>query len=180
MLFYSNMFNYEVIYMIASASSFFTNRFCVTLQLWIAVSIGIGSSLFALSLALAENNPNSEQQPSQEQIDSTPDSDYWKQFHEHYDKLSKEGRNKAEQAIEWMREDISNIGRWEYRIERIESSDDSFIEQKLNALGLERWQCYQVLEDKTGALRVFLKRPKQSVVRAFPFKDTLNLLNQEK
>lgn len=162
----------EITYMIIHRLSF---RRCL---LWIVLGICVVNLKYPI--VLAEERPAAQDSPTQGKRSGSPESDYWKQFHEHYDKLSQEGRNKAEQAIEWMRQDIGNIGRWEYKIERIQAAEDSVVEQTLNAMGLERWQCYQVIEDDNGNLRLFLKRPKQSMVRAFPFKDTLNLLNQEK
>ena len=70
--------------------------------------------------------------------------------------------------VEWAKEDLENLGDWEYRIVEIPLASAGELETELNALGDERWEAFWVTESG-GELRVLLKRPSVSYISKLPF-----------
>lgn len=77
---------------------------------------------------------------------------------------------RGEEAVEWAKEDLENIGDWEYRVIVIAGVDDAGLEAQLNELGNERWEAFWL--ERTGSgLRVMLKRPAISYISKMPFSE---------
>lgn len=74
-----------------------------------------------------------------------------------------------------LREDAQKIGAWEYRVVSLPSTQDADLEKKLNELGLERWEAFSVQRDEE-TLRVFLKRPASTYLKAIPMSEYLRLI----
>ena len=86
-------------------------------------------------------------------------------------RLYKEARDKVpEDPVEWAKEDIQRYGDWEYRIIVLADGEPSTLEERLNKLGEERWEVFWVERSDTD-LRLFLKRPVKSYLRAVPLSE---------
>lgn len=72
--------------------------------------------------------------------------------------------------VQWAREDLERYGDWEYRIVAVVDADAGALETELNELGTERWEVYWIERTDAG-LRLFLKRPAISYLRAIPFSE---------
>ncbi len=81
-----------------------------------------------------------------------------------YETLSSNGKDLTEETKEWIRQDVGNIGDWEYKIVEINYSDIEQFESKLNSLGKERWECFWITEQGDEIL-CFFKRPKISYLQ---------------
>lgn len=92
-----------------------------------------------------------------------------------YEAVKETGEKVPSDIYEWIREDIGTIGDWEYRVVSFPGSDATKIEEKLNQLGQERWDCFWVQPDDSGA-RFFFKRPARNYLKSIPFGDLLKLL----
>ena len=75
-------------------------------------------------------------------------------------------RMKAKELGELSEEEIQKIWAIEYKTIRVSHTEQSVLDEKLNKLGKERWDCYHVSEDGEG--RVFyLKRRESNALRYF-------------
>jgi len=111
-----------------------------------------------------------------ERLDLLDESDrYWKDVQELYEKAYESGETTAANAYEWLKEDVKNIGDWEYKVERVSTLDPIALEERLDGLGKDRWNCFQVVATGEGVL-LFMKRPKRSYVRLVPFWNLLKTL----
>ncbi len=98
-----------------------------------------------------------------------------KEARELYEAVKETGEKVPGDIYEWIRKDIGTIGDWEYRVVPFPGSDAAKIEEKLNQLGQERWDCFWVQPDDSGA-RFFFKRPTRSYLKSVPFSALLKLL----
>ncbi len=91
---------------------------------------------------------------------------------EKYAELRKqyEELDKGEDAVSWAKEDLENIGDWEYRIVELASSDVGELESGLNELGDDRWEVFWV-ERRGASLLLMLKRPAISYISRMPFSE---------
>ena len=75
-----------------------------------------------------------------------------------------------EQAQKWWdlsQEEIENLWAMEYKTVRAEPSDLNILDERLNELGRQRWDCYHVGEDREGRIFYF-KRRKARLLRYVP------------
>jgi len=92
-----------------------------------------------------------------------------------YEKNFGDGKELTEQTKEWVKEDIENIGDWEYKIVAFGSKASTEMEKELNRLGKERWQCFWV--EPSGKEKVFyFKRTKKSYIQKIPAGDLLRII----
>lgn len=76
----------------------------------------------------------------------------------------KEVRTRANELRELSDEEIRKIWAIEYRTIQVDYSDLTVLDEKLNELGKDRWDCYHVSENRQG--RVFyLKRRESNALR---------------
>ena len=85
------------------------------------------------------------------------------------------GETQATSATEWVQEDLKSAGTWEYKVVVTENSDPEKVQEALNQLGRERWECYSSTPDGRG-LMLQLKRPNTSVIRSLPARDLIRLV----
>ena len=78
-----------------------------------------------------------------------------------------DGKNLTGKSKEWVLKDLENIGDWEYKVETYGVGQAKEIEQKLNELGRERWQCFWVESNKKEKVFYF-KRTKMSYLSKIP------------
>ena len=75
-----------------------------------------------------------------------------------------EAKVKAEKWGELSQEELQEIWAIEYQTTKVTASDLTELDEKLNQLGEERWDCYHVSDDREGKVFYF-KRQKSSAVR---------------
>ena len=91
-----------------------------------------------------------------------------------YQSLKEQGLTTATSASEWMREDWSNVDRWQYKVVQIYVTDPPAMEQRLNDMGTENWECFNTIV--TGDKSVFFfKRQHPSYLRAMPLREVMTL-----
>ncbi len=100
---------------------------------------------------------------------------YWKKAKELYEKAKESGEKVPEDIKDWIKEDIKKIGTWEYKIVFLDT--ESNLEGELNKLGKERWECFWI-EKRENKLKLFMKRPVKSYLKAIPAKHLLKLIPQ--
>ena len=72
-------------------------------------------------------------------------------------------RTKAQELGELSAEELQEMWAIEYRTLEVTSADFAALDEQLNALGQERWECYHVSED--GRTKVFyFKRRKSNAI----------------
>jgi hypothetical protein len=92
-----------------------------------------------------------------------------------YEKNFGDGKGLTEQTKEWVKEDIENMGDWEYKIVAFGDKATTKMEKALNQLGNERWQCFWV--EPSGKDKVFyFKRTKKSYIQKIPAGDLLRII----
>lgn len=87
-----------------------------------------------------------------------------------YESLKAKGMTNASDTSEWLSNDWNNMESWEYKVISCESLDNQQLEDKLNQLGEQGWECFDTSGD-----RLMLKKPRESYLRRLPFKDLLQL-----
>jgi hypothetical protein len=101
---------------------------------------------------------------------------YWEQIKKKFEEAKSDDKELSKQAKEWIEEDIKKIGDWEYKVLNIKHDDIDKLEQKLNELGNERWECFW-MEKKEKEFLLFFKRPKLSYLQKIPQGQLFKLLN---
>lgn len=96
-----------------------------------------------------------------------------------FELLKTKGLTTAGSVQEWVLEEYSSMGTWEYKVVKMlpDDSDDQ-TEAKLNELGSERWECFNVVrqEPPQSHYLYYFKREKKSYLKSLPLKDMLRLL----
>ncbi|MFP6899337.1 MAG: hypothetical protein VCA36_00245 [Opitutales bacterium] len=83
------------------------------------------------------------------------------------------------QTKNWIKEDIEDIGDWEYKIVAFGDKATTDLEKDLNQLGKSRWQCFWV--EATGKDKVFyFKRSKISYMHKMPAGGLLEIIGDLK
>ncbi len=80
----------------------------------------------------------------------------------------------AGKAADWTEDDLRKIGAWEYKVARFEDLSDEALQEELNELGAERWECYWVEETADGP-RFYFKKTKRSYLRYLPIGDLMRV-----
>ena len=77
--------------------------------------------------------------------------------------------------LERAKAEIKRIGTWEYRVMTLSASQDTTLEQRLNELGRERWECH-VTPRGQKEVRLVCKRPVRSYLKNIAVTDLLRLI----
>ena len=112
---------------------------------------------------------------AQAETDADAETDYAEKVKELYEATKETTGEMSKEVIDWTKEDISNIGAWEYKIVTFGDIASEEIEKELNALGAERWDCFWVQETEAGP-RFYLKKPKRSYLKLVPAGNILKLV----
>ena len=72
-------------------------------------------------------------------------------------------RSRAQAIGEMSAEELSEIWAIEYRTLLVPHADLGTLDETLNALGQERWECYHVSDEPQGKMFYF-KRPKSTAI----------------
>jgi len=92
-----------------------------------------------------------------------------------YEEISGSIATESGEAIDWAREDVENLGDWEYRIVDLAGSTSAAMEAELNELGNERWEAWWI-ESSPDGVRVYMKRTSLSLVSRVPITTLLRAL----
>ena len=82
---------------------------------------------------------------------------------------------RSDDMFERAKAEIKRIGTWEYRVMTLNASQDATLEQRLNELGQERWECHVTPRDQEG-VRLVCKRPVRSYLKNIAVTDLLRLI----
>jgi hypothetical protein len=99
----------------------------------------------------------------------------WEEVQKLYDKAKEAGDEVPKNIADWVKAEFQRMGTWEYRIATFNTNDSAELEQELNKLGKEKWECFW-LEREGNALRLAFKRPAQSYLQALPVKELMKLI----
>lgn len=81
-----------------------------------------------------------------------------------YDELVED---KLESPVQWVTDDLENIGDWEYKVVDLSGAGPETLEETLNELGNDRWEAFWV-ENVRNDYRVMFKRPSKSYLSRIP------------
>ena len=112
---------------------------------------------------------------SQEDPGEAAETGVWDEVERLYESAKETGERVPKDIYDWIREDIENLGDWEYRVVELENSDAKSLEGQLNELGQERWECIWV-QTSGKTTRFFLKRPVRSYLKTLPLSQLLKLI----
>jgi len=111
----------------------------------------------------------------QEPTEPPDDSGVWEEVVRMYETAKKTGEEVPKDVYEWARQDLQRHGTWEYRVVEIGATDAKAVEEALNGLGTERWECVWV-QTSGKTMRLFVKRPVRSYLRDVPLSQLLKLV----
>ena len=130
-----------------------------------------GGWVLGLLLVVSSSAPIS----SQEDPGDEPGTGVWHEVERLYESAKETGERVPKNIYDWIRQDIENLGDWEYRVVELDTSDSKSVEDKLNELGEERWDCIWV-QTFGKTTRFFLKRPVRSYLTTLPLSGLLKLI----
>ncbi len=116
--------------------------------------------LILLSLLISGNLIAQDQ--SEEEDAEKPS--YWDRAKKAYEEIGSNDRDLSEETKVWVQEDLEKIGDWEYKVVELRSQKSAEIEENLNKMGEERWECFFVRETKNSITLMF-KRQKISYLQ---------------
>lgn len=105
------------------------------------------------------------------------DVSYWAQAKKAYEGYKAGDVDLTEEAKRLIKEDIDRIGDWEYKVVAIDDADSLALEEALNALGEERWECFFVRESPNGKIQFYLKKQKVSYLQKASKADIAKMLS---
>jgi len=114
-------------------------------------------------------------QPAAQQGLEKEDPGLWQEVVRLYESAKEKGEQVPQDIYEWVRVDLRNQGSWEYRVVDVAATPPQLVEQRLNDLGAERWECIWI-QPSGKMLRLFLKRPIKSYLRELSLPQLLRLL----
>lgn len=94
----------------------------------------------------------------------TVEESYWEQAKQMVEELISDDRNLKEESKQWLSDDISRIGDWQYEVLVIDERDPVKIAEELNRLGDERWECFFV-DQLEGQLVFYFKKERISYLQ---------------
>ena len=130
-----------------------------------------GPSLLCLLLL----TPLAAAQEEEPAADAVEESGVWAEVRRLYDEAKKAGERVPKDIYEWVRQDLQRSGDWEYRVVDVDAGVPEGIEETLNELGAERWECFWV-GVAGGKSRFVLKRPARTYLQRVALTDLLKLI----
>ena len=96
---------------------------------------------------------------------------------EWYERAIAAGKNVQipDDVLERAKEEIKRVGTWEYRVVTLSTPQDATLQQRLNELGRERWECHATLRGDEN-VRLVCKRPVRSYLKNIAVTDLLKLI----
>ena len=99
----------------------------------------------------------------------------WGEVRKLYELAKETGEKVPSNIYEWMKQDLAKLGTWEYLVVELDASNVSTMEERLNDLGEERWECVWI-ETSEGGSRLVMKRPSRSYLSRIPVSQLMTLL----
>ena len=104
---------------------------------------------------------------------------YWETIKGKLEELKSDNLEKSEKAKNWIEEDIQRIGDWEYKVIKMRSSNIEEIEETLNELGTDRWECFWV-QKREEEIVFYFKKPQISYLQKIPKGELLKMIDSTK
>jgi hypothetical protein len=95
---------------------------------------------------------------------------------EYYEESKETTAEISKEAYDWLKQDISKIGGWDYHIFSVTDMGDEEIQNTLATMGQERWNLVSAVAND-GRIVFILKRQQKSYVNVLPAKDVLKLMS---
>lgn len=99
----------------------------------------------------------------------------WDQVVDLYEQAKEAGETTSKDAYEWVREDFHSIGDWQYRVVELPFGSAETLEQELNDLGTDRWECVWI-EPRDGKMLGIFKRRTRTYLNRVPMGDLIKLV----
>ncbi|MCP3981686.1 MAG: hypothetical protein GY716_20490 [bacterium] len=112
---------------------------------------------------------------SQEAAKEPTEAGLWDVVASLYEVAKASGEKIPGDVYDWLRQDLQNIGAWQYRVETVPRTESAALEKLLNEVGAERWECIWI-EREGSNYRLIFKRPAKSYLKTIPEWDVLRLL----
>ena len=104
------------------------------------------------------------------------ESGTWEEIQALYETAKEKGEEVPKNVYEWIKQDLSRLGDWEYMVLDTEAADADTIEHALNELGTDRWECMWIQPAGTK-FRLIMKRPAKSYLRHIPLAQLMKLIS---
>ncbi len=130
-------------------------------------SLVVLALMAALSVAgtAAQEEPPDEGEAGESAEETSTSSRAWAEVKGTYKKAKRKavemGETVPDKIPDWVKEDLENVGDWEYRVVEAPRGE---LESALNELGAERWECFSV-ESHGKKSQLTFKRRKRSRLR---------------
>ena len=102
-------------------------------------------------------------------------ADTWEWANETFESLKAQGLTSAQSTSQWLGQDWKNMESWQYQIVILEG-EPADVAKKLNELGEQGWECFEVTDLTSTSTKFYLKKPTFSYLRQLPFKDVIKLV----
>ena len=102
-------------------------------------------------------------------------ADTWEWANETFESLKSQGLTSAQSTSQWLGQDWKNMESWQYQIVVLDG-EPTEVAQKLNELGEQGWECFDVNELTSTSTKFYFKKPTFSYLRQLPFKDVIKLV----
>lgn len=136
---------------------------------WLPVAFALLAVLASCSW-IGSDDPESPAEPSEES-----GTGIWDEVRSVYDEARDAGETGAEDVYDWVEQDFRKIGDWEYRLVEVALDEPASLQDELNKLGADRWECFWV-RPQADSLLLFLKRPAKTYLKHIPMSDLMKLI----
>lgn len=99
----------------------------------------------------------------------------WGWANETFESLKSQGLTSAQSTSQWLGQDWKNMESWQYQIVVLDG-EPADVARKLNELGEQGWECFEVTDLTSTSTKFYLKKPTFSYLRQLPFKDVIKLV----
>jgi len=135
----------------------------------LSLSLTLAGLMVLAGLPLIAESPQAE--PAQTES-------VWEEIRKLYERAKDAGEQVPADVADWVKQDVQAIGDWEYRVVALPTADAAKLEQRLNEMGKNRWDCFWV--HTTGGETAFMfKRPRRTYLKNVPLSDLLKLIPRE-
>lgn len=99
----------------------------------------------------------------------------WEWANETFESLKSQGLTSAQSTSQWLGQDWKNMESWQYQIVVLDG-EPADVARKLNELGEQGWECFEVTDLTSTSTKFYLKKPTFSYLRQLPVKDVIKLV----
>ena len=130
--------------------------------------------LLLVALWLADPVAATQDEPA-EPIGEAEDAGVWVRIQALYEQAKAAGEEVPGNVYDWIKQDLANLGDWEYTLVTVGALQPTSLQKKMNELGNERWECFDVIFDGER-YHLFFRRKTRSYLSSIPVADLLKLL----